>query len=88
MIENVLIVGNLTSLLFSLIAISLGIYSAVKTVAMEKSTHNVEYVPIDPKFASSEKEIEEYNKKAIADFPETDDDEITDPQDLKIRDLI
>lgn len=63
------------------------IYLFIKQKAAELSTHKLEYIPIDPNWASSDKEIEELNEQMQADLPDLDSDELM-PEQARKRNLI
>jgi len=75
-------------LTFSLICGMIGVYVSIRTAielkAMQQSTHKMEYVPMDPKWASSDEQIEELEEQQISDFPPMDSDDLDESEiDLK-----
>lgn len=83
-----LVILLLTFLSFCvIISIILSIYAIISVKAMEKSTHNVEYVPIDPNWASKDEEIAEINEKSEMEFPEVEDDELQ-PHQIDLKKMI
>lgn len=66
--------------IYGIIPILLSIRALIKVEALEKSTHNVEYVPLDSKWATSGKEIDELNEKSEMELPPLDDDEIEESE--------
>jgi ABC-type lipoprotein release transport system permease subunit len=72
-ILDIFLVSGLTiTFICAIIAIILGVYCLIELKAMKKSTHNIEYIPMDPNFASTDKEIEEVNERAEAEYPDWD----------------
>jgi len=74
------------SLIFSIIGLTIaclsviiGSYAAIKVVAIEKSTHSVTYMPIDP-------EIDKANKEYVDQWA-TQDEEIEKQNKLFSKDL-
>lgn len=55
--------------------------------AMERSTHRLEYVPIDPNWGSTEKEINEINEASELEYPDLDDDDKS-PIDIDLNKMI
>lgn len=51
---------SLSALCFSCIALCVAVSSHIKILAMEKSTHSIQYVPVDPDI---DKANEEYTKQ-------------------------
>lgn len=47
----------------------------IKVEAIKNSTHNVEYVPMDPNWGSTDKEIAEINEKSELEMPDIDEPE-------------
>ena len=70
------------SLICGSIALLLSIFLTIEVKALKKSTHSIEYMPLDPNWASSDKEIEEFNENnKIVDEnedPPIDPDELND----------
>lgn len=64
----------------SIIALILSVFSTIELKALKKSTHSIEYMPVDPQWSSSDKEIMEFNEnnKIVDDFedPPMDQDEL------------
>lgn len=50
-----------TSICVSMVSCILSIFTLIELKSMQKSTHNIEYVAVDPDTGSSQKEVEEYN---------------------------
>ncbi|HEY5689539.1 MAG TPA: hypothetical protein VIS27_14635 [Yeosuana sp.] len=59
----------------------------IELEAFKKSTHNVQYVPLDPNWGSSDKEINELNEKHTSEFAEKDPDEL-EPYELNLDKMI
>jgi hypothetical protein len=55
-------VFSLLACIISGISLTIGLYCMVKLIAMEKSTHSIQYVPIDEEWATDSKDIEKINK--------------------------
>lgn len=72
----------------SIFAIVLSSIALFKVLAYEKSTHKMEFVPYDQNWASSDKQIKEYNEKMEQDFPEWEDNEVTSEEEMLKRNLI
>lgn len=64
---NISLILAICACVFSVISIIIGLISLVKILAMEKSTHSVQYVPLEmmpeSDWATSDKEIEKINKE-------------------------
>jgi exopolysaccharide biosynthesis protein len=75
------------STICAIISVCLSIKALIMVQAMKESTHNLEYVPIDPKWASSDKEISEFNEKSESELPDIDDDELN-PADIDFNKMI
>jgi hypothetical protein len=58
----IILVCSITACIFSVIALVLGILALIKVIAMEKSTHSIQYMPME-EWATPENEIEEINKE-------------------------
>jgi len=56
--------------IISSISLIIGLYCLVKVLAMEKSTHSVQYVPLDEAWATEDKEIDKINKQFKEDTEE------------------
>jgi len=52
------------------------LYAVISIKAIEKSTHNIEYVPLDPAWGTSEKDIGEINERSELEFPDLDEDDL------------
>lgn len=78
----------LTFLTICVIIVSIfAISASISVKAIEKSTHSVEYVPLDPKWASTDKEISEINEKSEMEYPEIDEDELG-PSEIDLNKMI
>jgi len=77
--QILLTICSLLSIAFSLILIITSIYAAVKVTAMEKSTHQVTYMPIDEQI---DKENQDFMKQWA-----TDDDSLQTQQKVFKEDL-
>jgi len=77
--QILLTICSLLSIAFSLISIITSIYAAVKVTAMEKSTHQVTYMPIDEQI---DKENQDFMKKWA-----TDDESLQTQQKVFKEDL-
>ena len=68
---NSIILGVLlTTCIISSISLIIGVYCMVKLLAMEKSTHSVQYVPMDEEWAKDDKSIDKINKQFKEDTEE------------------
>lgn len=66
-----LILGVLiATCIISGISLIIGIYCTIKVLAMEKSTHSVQYVPMDENWATDDKKIDNINKQFKEDTEE------------------
>ncbi len=84
----ILILSILTiSLICGILAITLGLSAKIEIEAMKRSTHNVQYVPLDPNWGSSDKEINELNEKHRSEFPQKDPDEL-EPYEINLDKMI
>lgn len=61
-INTILLATSLCACIISGISLIIGLYCIVKVTAMEKSTHSIQYVPIDEEWATDSKDIEKINK--------------------------
>lgn len=63
---NITLILAICACVFSVISIIIGLIGLVKVLAMEKSTHSVQYVPLEMmpenNWATTDKEIEKINK--------------------------
>lgn len=75
------------AIICGIIGITLAVQARIEIGALKQSTHNVQYVPLDPNWGSSDKEINELNDKHKSDFPEKDPDEL-DPYELNLDKMI
>ena len=75
------------SMTCAIIGIGLSIYAVIEVKALMKSTHNIQYVPLDEKWASSDKEMEEKLSPLAPEQPEVDGDEVDEPE-LDLRNMI
>lgn len=84
LIEFITIFTCAFSTLCAIISISISISNAINFKALRESTHSVQFVPMDPEWASSDKEVKEINELSEANMPEFDDDELEEGRvDLK-----
>ena len=60
----------ISACILSGISLIIGVYCMIKVLAMEKSTHSVQYVPIDEAWSTDEKEIDKINKQFKEDTEE------------------
>lgn len=61
----------------------------IEVKALQKSTHNVEFVPLDSKWASKEADIRKATSRGMdEELPALDDDEVEEESELNLRDLI
>ena len=70
-----------------ILSLVMSINCSIKLIALEKSTHNVEYVPLDSNWATSNKDIDEINEKSEMGLPPLDDDEIEE-SDIDLNKMI
>lgn len=88
------VIFSFLSLTLSGISVILGSYAAIKVGAIEKSTHSVTYMPIDPevdkankeyveKWATGEEVIDQQNKQFAKDLEETMPDFFPNDDDKK-----
>lgn len=68
------------SLVLSIIGLIIAIKSMILTKAAEKSTHQVEMVPFDPKWASNDDKIKEFEQKMNQENGEIDPDELEESE--------
>lgn len=61
--------------IISMLAFAFGVYAVIIVKAMEKSTHSVQYVPIDPQF---EKEANNQAKEINKEFKEYVEEDYSD----------
>lgn len=76
-----------TALICAIIGITLGIQAKIEIEAMKRSTHSLQYVPIDPNWGTSDKEVNELNAKNASDLAEKDPDEL-EPYELNLDKMI
>jgi len=77
------------TIICAILAIITSLWAVISVKSLENSTHKLEYVPIDPKWAASDKEIEDLNEQSELDFPGIDDhDELSDQDRLNLNKLI
>lgn len=82
MILDLLLGCSIAFTIISSLALILSIKAYVLVKAMEKSTHSVQYVPIDEQFKQeSEKQMTEINKK-FKGYVEEDFEDILEEQSL------
>lgn len=63
------------------------VYLFIELKSMQKSTHQLEYVPFDPKWASSEEKLKEFEENMAAEQPMADQDDL-DESELDLKKLI
>jgi hypothetical protein len=69
-------------IILSVINLVCSLFCMIKLMAFEKSTHQVQYVPIDPEFEKeSEKQLEEVNKR-FKEYVEEDFSDILQEQSI------
>ena len=80
-----LLVGIVLTFAFfcGILGVVLGIFCLVSIKALEKSTHNIHYIPADPSWSSSDKDIAEINEKAQMGMALDPDELEPDQIDLK-----
>jgi hypothetical protein len=83
----ILLVCSIISVICSISALVLGAYAALCVKAQELSTHQMEYIPLDPNWASSDKDIEQYNEEISKEDGALDDDDL-DPHQADLKNLI
>lgn len=54
--EIIILTATIVSSVFSLFSLGLAVAALIKTIAAEKSTHSLQYVPIDPQVDQANKE--------------------------------
>lgn len=75
---------SLTCGILNVVSLYFAIKANIAIKAVEKSTHNIEYVPIDPNWATPDKKIDEINERSQMTFGETDpEDEDFEQIDLR-----
>ena len=84
-ISTVLVTICLTvSVICSILAIALASLSLIQVKSLERSTHSMQYVPMDPAWASSENDLVKGVSPGKQETPELDSDEIEESElDLK-----
>lgn len=76
--ETITTIAAFTALFLSAITAITGIYALILVKAMEKSTHAVTYMPIDPEFKKeSEKQLKAFNADFKEDLEENFEDLIS-----------
>ena len=60
--QLIILVCSITACIFSIIALVLAFVSLAKSIGIEKSTHSVQFIPAEEKWANSDKEIDAFNK--------------------------
>lgn len=72
------------SLTCAILAIAFASIAYINVKALEKSTHNIQYVPLDSGWASSDSDITKKLSPHESELPEKDNDELEDNElDLK-----
>lgn len=71
MMINILIVCAICACIFSILSLALGLVALLKVMAMERSTHSIQFEPVK-NWATSSEEIEEIN----TEFKEDNEPEI------------
>ena len=84
-ISTILITICLTvALTCSILAITLASLALIQVKSLERSTHSMQYVPMDPAWASSETDLVKGVSPGKQETPELDSDEIEESElDLK-----
>lgn len=81
----------MTLSLVCVILVTVSLYFAISAniaiKAIEKSTHNIEYVPLDPNWATPDKKIDEINERSQAQFGEPDPED-EDFEEIDLRRMI
>ena len=62
-LQLILTICSIVACIFSLIALILGFVALLKVMSMEKSTHSVQYMPVDPEWASSDEDVKDINEE-------------------------
>lgn len=76
-----------TLFIYAIISSCALIYLFIWVKSSEKSTHQVEYVPMDPKWASTDEEIAEINEKSEMAIPDLDEND-RDFNDIDLKTMI
>lgn len=77
--EVATLVIAISALFFAATTAITGVYALILVKALEKSTHSVQYVPVDQDFAKeSEKQVEKINKE-FQEYVEDDYSDIIEP---------
>lgn len=88
MISTILITIILTiCLTCSILAITLASLSLIQVKSLERSTHSMQYVPMDPTWASNEDDLVKGVSPGKQETPELDSDEIEE-SDLDLKRMI
>lgn len=67
-----------------IISLFVSIQAMIKVEAIKQSTHNIEYVPADPNWATSDQQIQEMEQESADDLDPMEDDELEESElDLK-----
>lgn len=92
---NLVVISAGLSVLFSLISLITSVLSLAKTIGLEKSTHQVTYMPIDPevdkqnqeymKWATDEDSLKEQHKYFKEDLEDSMPEFMPDDEDKKIH---
>ena len=69
-----LISACVISTICSTISIIISISALISMKSLEKSTHNVQYVPLDETWSSSDKEIDELNERSELGLTDIDEE--------------
>lgn len=75
------------STICAIISCGASIYAIIEVKSMQRSTHTVQWTPIDPKWASSEEDLNKMTNPGKEELPELDPDEIEE-SDLDLRKMI
>jgi hypothetical protein len=87
LLSIILISSCFISTLCAILALILSIYTQIEFRSSEKSTHKLEYVPMDPSWGATDKEINEINERSEIEFPDIDTDELG-PGEIDLNKMI
>lgn len=62
-IQLILTICSIVACIFSILALLLGFVALLKIMSLEKSTHSVQYMPVEENWASSDDEVKDINKE-------------------------
>lgn len=79
------LIFSIISLIFTSFSAILASYAAVKVVAMEKSTHSLQYMPVDPQLDKENQAFME--QMSVDDNWATSDDSIRKQQEIFKKDM-